>query len=246
VAKSAADAIGPDAKLDPVFARALREALFWLLAAVALVLFIALASFDPADRSFSYTGEPGQVGNLIGPLGAWLASALYLLFGWPAFLFPIAIAFSAWVGLKRAPGERGQGRTTIALRVSGLIAALATSCALATLHFSAGVLPAGAGGILGSLVGEGLADVASLLGATLLLLALWFASVQLYTGVSWLTVMDWIGHHVLGAAAWLRERATASRDQAVGREFREARESVVREVKKNQICWVGLPTLRTV
>jgi S-DNA-T family DNA segregation ATPase FtsK/SpoIIIE len=232
VAKSAAEAIGPDAKLDPVFARALREALFWLLAALALVLFIALASFDPADRSFSYTGEPGQVGNLIGPLGAWLASALYLLFGWPAFLFPIAIAFSAWVGLKRAPGERGQGRTTIALRISGLIAALATSCALATLHFSAGVLPAGAGGILGSLVGEGLADVASLLGATLLLLALWFASVQLYTGVSWLTVMDWIGHHVLGAAAWLRERATASRDQAVGRELREARESVVREVKK--------------
>ena len=232
MAKSAAEAIGTDAKLDPVFARALREALFWLLAAVAIVLFIALASFDPADRSFSYTGEPGQVGNLIGPLGAWLASALYLLFGWPAFLFPIAIAFSAWVGLKRAPGERGQGRTTIALRISGLIAALATSCALATLHFSAGVLPAGAGGILGSLVGEGLADVASLLGATLLLLALWFASVQLYTGVSWLTVMDWIGHHVLGAAAWLRERATTSRDQAVGRELREARESVVREVKK--------------
>ena len=232
MAKSAAEAIGTDAKLDPVFARALREALFWLLAAVAIVLFIALASFDPADRSFSYTGDPGQVGNLIGPLGAWLASALFLLFGWPAFLFPIAIAFSAWVGLKRAPGERGQGRTTIALRISGLIAALATSCALATLHFSAGVLPAGAGGILGSLVGEGLADVASLLGATLLLLALWFASVQLYTGVSWLTVMDWIGHHVLGAAAWLRERATASRDQAVGRELREARESVVREVKK--------------
>ena len=93
MAKSAAEAIGPDAKLDPVFARALLEALFWLLAAVALVLFISLASFDPADRSFSYTGEPGQIGNLIGPLGAWLASALYLLFGWPAFLFPIAIAF---------------------------------------------------------------------------------------------------------------------------------------------------------
>ncbi len=60
MAKSAAEAIGPDAKLDPVFARALREALFWLLAALALVLLIALASFDQADRSFSYTGEPGR------------------------------------------------------------------------------------------------------------------------------------------------------------------------------------------
>ena len=232
MAKTAAEAIGVEAKLDPVFARALREALFWLLAALALVLLIALASFDASDRSFSYTGEPGQVSNLIGPLGAWLASALFMLFGWPAFLFPIAIAFSAWVGLKRAPGEPGQGRSTIALRIIGLVAALATSCGLATLHFSAGALPAGAGGILGSLVGEGLAQIASLLGATLVLLALWFASVQLYTGVSWLTVMDHLGHWVFEGAAWVRARLATSRDQAVGRESREARETVMREVQK--------------
>jgi DNA segregation ATPase FtsK/SpoIIIE, S-DNA-T family len=232
VAKSAAEAIGAHGKLDPVFARALREALFWLLAALALVLFIALASFDAADRSFAYTGEPGQVGNLIGSLGAWLASALFMLFGWPAFLFPVAIAFSAWSGLKRAPGESGHGRSTIALRVIGLVAALATSCGIATLHFGPRVLPAGAGGILGSLVGEGLAGVASLLGATLILLAVWFASIQLYTGVLWLTVMDWIGHGLLEGAAKLRARLAASRDQAVGRESREARETVVREVHK--------------
>jgi S-DNA-T family DNA segregation ATPase FtsK/SpoIIIE len=232
VAKTAGEAIGPDAKLDPVFARALREALFWLLAALALVLLIALSSYDASDRSFSYTGEPGQIGNLIGPLGAWLSSALFMLFGWPAFLFPVAIAFSAWTGLKRAPGAVGQGRSTVALRVTGLVAALATSCGLATLHFSAGVLPAGAGGILGGLIGQGLAGVASLLGATLLLLALWFASVQLYTGISWLTVMDWLGHGVLAGAAWIRARLAISRDQAVGRESREARETAVREVQK--------------
>jgi DNA segregation ATPase FtsK/SpoIIIE, S-DNA-T family len=232
VAKSAAEAIGPNAKLDPVFARALREALFWLLAALALVLLIALASFDASDRSFSYTGEPGQVSNLIGPLGAWLASALFLLFGWPAFLFPVAIAFSAWTGLKRPPGEPGHGRSTIALRVIGLIAALTTSCGLASLHFSPGALPAGAGGILGSLAGGGLAEIASLLGATLVLLALWFASVQLYTGVSWLTVMDWIGHGVLQGAAWLRGRLAAKRDHAIGRESRDARETAVREVQR--------------
>jgi hypothetical protein len=121
VAKTAAEAIGPDAKLDPVFARALREAIFWLLAALALVLFISLASFDPGDRSPIYTGEPGQVGNLIGPFGAWIASVLLLIFGWPAFLFPVAIAYSAWAGLKRLPGEKGQGRSTIALRVTGLV-----------------------------------------------------------------------------------------------------------------------------
>ncbi|MEX0735302.1 MAG: DNA translocase FtsK 4TM domain-containing protein [Steroidobacteraceae bacterium] len=232
MARTAADAVGADTKLDPVFARALREAAFWLLAALALVLLIALSSHDASDRSFSYTGEPGRVGNLIGPLGAWIADVLYTLFGWPAFLFPVAIAFSAWMGLKRAPDEAGQGRTTIALRVIGIVIALATSCGLATLHFSAGTLPAGAGGILGDLVGENLAQVALLLGATLVLLALWFAGVQLYTGVSWLRVMDFLGHWVLAGAAWVRARMAISRDQAVGRESREARETVVREVQK--------------
>jgi S-DNA-T family DNA segregation ATPase FtsK/SpoIIIE len=232
VAKSAAEAVGPDAKLDPVFARALREALFWLLAALALLLLISLASFDNSDPSFSYTGEPGQVSNLIGPLGAWLADWLFTFFGWPAFLFPVAIAFSAWVGLKRQPGEKGHGRSTVALRVCGLVIALATSCGLATLHFADGSLQPGAGGILGSVVGEGLAAVASLLGATLILLALWFASVQLYTGVSWLTVMDWIGHGVLAGAARIKARFASARDLAVGRESREARETVVREVQR--------------
>ena len=232
MSKTAADAMRANAKLDPVFARALREALFWLLLALALVMLISLASFDSFDRSFSYTGEPGQVSNLIGPLGARLSDTLFLFFGWPAYLFPVAIAYSAWTGLKRVPGEPGQGRSTVALRIIGIIAALATSCGLAALHFSGGTLPAGAGGILGSLVGESLAQVASLLGATLVLLAVWFASVQLYTGISWLTVMDYLGHGVLQGAAWVRGRLATSRDHAVGRESREARETAVREVQK--------------
>ena len=109
MAKTAADAMRADAKLDPVFARALREALFWLLMALALLMLIALASFDASDRSFSYTGEPGQISNLIGPLGARLADVLFMLFGWPAFLFPAAIGFSAWTGLKRARANRDRG-----------------------------------------------------------------------------------------------------------------------------------------
>jgi len=232
VAKSAADAANPGAKLDPVFARALREAAFWLLAALALVLLIALSSYDAYDRSFSYTGEPGQVGNLIGPLGAWIAGVLLMLFGWPAYLFPVAIAFSAWFGLKRAPDEPGHGRSTIALRVIGLVVVLATSCGLATLHYAGEILPAGAGGILGNLVGRGLENAAALLGATLILLALWFAGVQSYTGVSWWRVMDFLGYWVLAGASWLRNRMAISRDHAAGRESRVAREAVVREVQK--------------
>ncbi|MGQ0383638.1 MAG: DNA translocase FtsK [Gammaproteobacteria bacterium] len=232
MSRLAADAARSDAKLDPVFARALRNVAFWLLAVLALVLLIALSSYDAYDRSFSYTGEPGQVGNLIGPAGAWAAGLMLLLFGWPAYLFPVAIAFSAWVGLKRAPDERGQSRTTVALRTIGIVLVLAASCGLATLHYTGSPLPAGAGGILGNLVGEALEGVLALLGATLVMLALWFAGVQLFTGVSWPRIMDFIGHAVLSGAAWLGRRVARSRDQAAGRESREAREAAVREVQR--------------
>ncbi len=221
-----------DEKLHPIFARALREAVFWVLGALAGVLLIALLSFDARDPSFSYTGEPGQVSNLIGSLGAWLSGMLLLLFGWPAYLIPVAIVFGAWAALRQRKAEPAQGRSTIALRTIGLVLALATSCGLAALHFAPHSLPAGAGGVLGSLLGEGLAGIASLLGATLVMLALWFASVQLFTGVSWLTVMDFIGNRVLAAAAWIQARIATARDQAAGRESRETREAVVREVQK--------------
>ena len=146
--------------------RGLREAAFWMLAALALVLLLALSSFDPSEPSFSYTGEPGRVGNLIGPLGAWVADILFMLFGLPAFLFPVAIAYGAWVAFKHEPGEAPR-RSTLALRAVGLVLAIITSCGLATLHFDPGQLQSTAGGVLGSLVGESLAATASFLGATL-------------------------------------------------------------------------------
>ena len=84
------------------------------------------------------------MGNLIGPAGARLADVGFMLFGWPAYLFPVAIAFSAWVGLMRAPGEPGQSRSTVALRTIGIVLVLATSCGLATIHYPGSPLPAGA------------------------------------------------------------------------------------------------------
>ena len=211
--------------------RGLREAAFWVLSAAALVLLLALSSFDPSDPSFSYTGEPGRVGNLIGPLGAWTADLLFMLFGLPAFIFPVAIAYVAWLAFKHEGGE-ATARSTIALRSIGLVLALVTSCGLATLHFDPGNLQSTAGGVLGSLVGESLASAASFLGATLLLLAFWFAGVQLFTGVSWLAVMDFLGHWTLRAVYWVHGRVSSARDQAAGRESREQREAVVREGKK--------------
>jgi S-DNA-T family DNA segregation ATPase FtsK/SpoIIIE len=215
-----------------VTARGLRESALWIFGALAVILFVALASYDRADPAFSSTGQEGPVTNLIGPFGAWLSDLFFVLFGGPAYLFPLMLGFAGWA-FYRERGSKGPiDRRTLALRGTGFAFALATSCGLATLHFPGGTLPSTAGGVLGALVGDSLAAALSFLGATLLLLAVWLGSVSLFTGVSWIDVMDRIGFGVLRGISWSRDRIATARDMKAGREVKQARQEVVREEQK--------------
>ncbi len=213
-------------------ARGLRESALWIFGALGLILFVALASYDRADPAFSSTGQPGPVTNLIGPFGAWLSDLFFVLFGLPAYLFPVLLGYAGWSIFQDRRSGEPVNRRTLGLRSLGFVLALASSCGLATLHFSDGAFPNSAGGLLGVLVGEGLAHALRFLGATLLLLAVWLGSVSLFSGISWLEVMDRIGEGVLAAVAWMKERASTARDVKAGREVKQARQEVVREEQK--------------
>jgi DNA segregation ATPase FtsK/SpoIIIE, S-DNA-T family len=213
-------------------ARGLRESALWVFGALALILLVSLATYDSADPAFSSTGQSGPISNLIGPFGAWLSDVFFVLFGGPAFLFPVMLVFAGWTLFQERRSAEPFDRRTSALRSTGFVLALASSCGLATLHFDAGSLPFTAGGQVGSLVGNGLAAVSSPLGATLLLLAVWLGSVSLFTGISWLDVMDRIGHGVLSAIDWAKERSSTARDVKAGREVKQARQEIVREEQK--------------
>jgi S-DNA-T family DNA segregation ATPase FtsK/SpoIIIE len=213
-------------------ARGLREGALWVFGALALILLVALATYDRADPAFSSTGQPGPVTNLIGPFGAWLSDLFFVLFGAPAFLFPVMLAFAGWTLFQDRRSPEPINRRASTLRGVGFVLALASSCGLATLHFEGGSLPYSAGGQVGTLVGDGLAGPMSPLGATLLLLAVWLGSVALFTGISWLDVMDRIGGGVLAAISWARDRITTARDVKAGREVKQARQEIVREEQK--------------
>src|SRR5215510_4084083 len=85
------------AGLSGVVVRSLREGALWVFGALALILLVALLSYDRNDPSFQTTGEVGPVNNLIGPIGAQVAGLLVMLFGRPAYLFPIMIGLAGWV-----------------------------------------------------------------------------------------------------------------------------------------------------
>jgi DNA segregation ATPase FtsK/SpoIIIE-like protein len=78
-------------------ARSLREGTLWVLGALALILLLALLSYPLGQtRDFGHR-RAGPVGNWIGPVGAWLAGFFLFLFGRPAYLFPVMLAYAGWL-----------------------------------------------------------------------------------------------------------------------------------------------------
>ncbi len=218
---------------SPTVARGLREAAAISLGVVALVLLVALLSFDPRDPGYSSTGVGEMTRNRIGSTGAYLADFLFFLFGKPAYLLPLAIGVAALrLGRKRTESEL-TSRVNMLVRALGFVMLLLCSCALAGLHWSPGVLRQGAGGVVGMAVGSGLASGLNLLGATLILLAAWAAGAAIAFGISWLRVIDGLGAAVWRGIRFLRERRQTTREVSDGRERKQARmEAGEAEVKK--------------
>jgi DNA segregation ATPase FtsK/SpoIIIE, S-DNA-T family len=205
-------------------ARALRESALIVIAVLAVVILVALVSYNPEDRSYSSRGDSSAVHNKIGPVGAWVADVLYFVFGRPALLFPFMLGLACWVLFRRLKGETTSStNANTAVRVAGFVLVLFASCGLTTLHWDKGSMPQTAGGVIGSLVGSGLASGLDFLGATLLLIAAWMAGLSLAFHVSWLTIMDKIGEWAWGSFDWLRTSRATKREVAEGRERKQAR-----------------------
>ncbi len=208
--------------------RGLREAAFWVLAGLSVILLLALLSYSPADPAFSVTGGDGVVTNRMGPAGAWFADIAFILFGASAYLFPILVLIA---GVFLFRGDELPEQDAMIWRGVGFALAIATSSGLATTNFYSPDLKESAGGILGRIVGHGLEYGLGLLGTTVLLLVLWLASVQLATGVSWIAIMDRIGRVVYRAVVVLHDRLSEARIWWEGRRAKQQRDEVVSKVR---------------
>ena len=208
--------------------RALRESALWLFGALALIMTVALATYHGGDIGLSQSAPNQGIRNSIGTAGAYFSDLAYVLFGRPAYLFPIMVLFAGWLIFRERANPEPLNKSELALRFGGFILMLATSCGLATLHFSDRGLPETAGGIVGQIVGAGSAEFMSLLGATLLLFAVWLASVSLFSGVSWLAIMDRVGRWTLSGWARLARFVDGLRDKAAGRRAQQVRKDSVK------------------
>ncbi len=214
----------------------LREISVMALAVAALFLALALFSFHPDDPGWSQAVSPGTIHNLGGVVGAWVANILLYLFGHPGYLLPLAFAFDGWRLLRARHQKLDWDRLHVGLRAAGFLLTLLGICGLAWMYFQTGdALPRGirgAGGVLGDAMGSLVTGALGDLGGTLTLLAIMIMGITLYTGLSWLWVMDHTGFWSL--ELWNRavHHFSQARDEAEGRRARKVRETMVQKEKQ--------------
>jgi S-DNA-T family DNA segregation ATPase FtsK/SpoIIIE len=223
--------------IHPHVTKGLREGTLFVLSALAAYLLLSLSSYHAQDPGWSHRGPAQAIENYGGVVGAWFADVFLYLFGYLAYLFPLMVGFSGWLVFRGRTTASGKiDLHVLAVRWAGFLLTVASGCGLATLHFGVapGDLPLDAGGVFGNLVGEQLAALFSFMGATLFLLALFLTGVTLFTGLSWLSVMDWTGRMTLLAVDWLTERGVELKASFDAYRARRQRVEQVAEKKEKQ------------
>ncbi len=173
----------------------LRESALLLVVVVALYLLVSLLSFTPSDPAWSHSGMSEQVRNLGGVAGAWIADIVLYFFGYPGFLLPPLSALGGWLVFRGQAVTPYLSERPALVRAIGLLVTLVAACGLSSLMFvaDAGWIPGAAGGVLGELISRNLISVVSHFGAGLSLIALLMTGLNLFTGLSWIAVVDMVG-----------------------------------------------------
>ncbi len=173
-----------------------------LCGAFAIFLFLALASFHPADPSWSQTGFEGTIQNAAGVIGAWFADALLFAFGFVAYLIPFGLATLGYVLFRKTHKLLELDYLAVGLRLIGLVLSLIGASALAALNFN-DIYSFSAGGVVGDVISTSLLPYFNRIGTTLLLLTFLCTGLTLVTGISWIWLADKVGELAIAATLWL-------------------------------------------
>lgn len=219
-----------NAGYEPALPKGLRESVLLVLVALGAYFMLALLTYDQFDPSWLRTSSNQVASNLGGKVGAWLADLFFFIFGYLAYLAPLMVIYSGWLLYRGGSGT--QDYRTLGLRWAGFLLTLAAGCGLATLHFHSGFLQGTAGGILGRLVGSSFLSVFNFVGATLLLLALFFAGITIFSRFSWIWLIDTIGKSVLKLSSWMWKLICLSKEKRLGIRAKSVRDKTIKEKKK--------------
>jgi S-DNA-T family DNA segregation ATPase FtsK/SpoIIIE len=229
----------PSPPLPVRLAALLRESRWLLLVAAAIYLVLILYGYDRNDPAWSHSVSGVLTHNPGGVLGAWLADVLLYVFGFSAWwwvTFLLHRVYMSYHGLH--PEHEAQkglfDKRALWLALIGYTVLLLSSSALEAtrMHSLSAQLPLAPGGMLGAVLGNALAHILGFTGSTLFLLVLIATGFSLFSGLSWLRLIDWLGVRLETSYLWSRNSWRTWQDKRIGAHAISERLAVVREEKK--------------
>jgi len=180
------------AKTPLLDSRRLSELMGLLTGVAGLLILLSLTSYLPEDPSLNTAVPAGTLPhNWIGPSGALVADALFQVFGWVAYLLPLALLVvgARWLLVRpfAAPGTKMLGA---GMMVSSLGALLKLFPYTPAIH---GVIRGG--GLLGYLAAAALVHTFNRLGASIVAATLFLASLFLVTRFSFGWAAEFVQNH---------------------------------------------------
>ncbi|OFE11930.1 cell division protein FtsK [Pseudohongiella acticola] len=191
-----------DDRLNRLSQRIMREGALISAFLLGIVLLVALLSYSPQDPGFTTTGSGEPVNNAIGHMGAWLADVLLHMFGYFAYIFPLALGFKVFSLFRDSSREREFSWMVVSLKVMGIVLLVIGACTLATLHFAISddnTWPAG--GLIGSAMADASVPVLAIFGSTLVYLSIFLFGLTVTFEISWLKLVDRIGYWTINGVA---------------------------------------------
>jgi S-DNA-T family DNA segregation ATPase FtsK/SpoIIIE len=207
--------------LTPTENKRLNELIGFLCIVFAILIALALISYSPHDVALNVSAPPNDgplARNWIGPVGAYGADLVFQVFGFAAFLLPLAIAVLGWRWL-RSRSIDSQVATLVGYAL--LLLSLPSLLALWHLPEIRGALPPG--GLLGSVISNELRSGFNLWGANLVVIAILITALFMTTRFSFSGAHAW-ANSSKGPIGAVEKFGILQKVQARWHAWRDARE----------------------
>ena len=220
--------------LPPKIIRLLRESSSLALLGVALYLVLIFYGYDRTDPGWSHASGNSLIQNPGGHVGAWLADLLLYLFGVSAWLWALFFIYLVSWGYRSIDTVGIFDRRPLLVSAAGFITFLVASSGLEALQlYTTNIfLPHESGGMLGNIIAKSLSQAIGFTGSTLALLILLAIGFSLFTGLSWVRLVERLGGIIENFFFGLKNHWQDRKDRRMGTASMIKRKEMVEVEKK--------------
>ena len=212
-----------------------REAWWLFFSVLGVYLALILLTYYVNDPSwFNATSSQDGIHNAGGALGAKLSAVLLSLFGFSAWWWVVFAFYALWLVYLRLDVVGQSKKPLLFLNFLGFGMVLVASAAMEFGHLVKlpATLPLNSGGIVGAVVDGLMRQSLGFVGSTLILLFTIAAGFSLFTGWSWILIIEKLGGGVINTYQFVKTKWQDRKDREVGRIAEQARTEFVEQERK--------------